>query len=85
MKEFILTLTLVIATAAHAGQTETRSMDFDTCLKVMDQSLNKTLKTTYSIVANTSVIKIAKITTTDGSVIITCSAPDRQLTVSHVD
>lgn len=69
------------ATSAFA-RTETRSMSFENCNTLIRQMAGQFGIAPVNIV-ETTIMRVVRFPTTDGSVLVTCSAPDRKMIVEQ--
>lgn len=60
--------------------TTTRTMGFASCLQVLRETAEE-LGVAPVNIAETSQLRIVRFNTTEGSVLLTCSAPDRKLII----
>ena len=81
-KLFILIACVIQANTSFAETSSTsRKMDFDKCIQVIDKTAKDT-GVPYNVIVNTKILKMIKIITADGSVLLTCSKPDQKLTTT---
>ena len=59
----------------------TKEMDFDDCIKVIEKTVSQ-LGVPYNTIVNTKILRMVKIITADGSILLTCSKPDRKMTTT---
>lgn len=67
---------------AFAEQTTTKSMSFEACLAVIRQVAADIGMAPINI-AETGILRIVRFPTSDGSVLVTCSKPDRKLIITR--
>ena len=60
------------------AQTATRKMTFSNCLKVIRKTATDLGVALINIV-ETNIVRIVRFVTKDGSVLVTCSAPDQKI------
>lgn len=79
---FVPTMLLILPSGAFAQvESQTRDMDFDQCLSVIRQ-LSSDLGVAPINVVETNILRIVRFNTSDGSVLISCSEPDRKLVIT---
>lgn len=67
-----------VATVAMAAPTSTSEpMDFRTCVASIDAVANK-LGMSPTVIVDTAIMKMVRFHTGDGSLLVTCSKPDRK-------
>lgn len=58
-----------------------KEMDFDDCIKVIEKTVSQ-LSVPFNTIVNTKILRMVKIATADGSILLTCSKPDRKMTTT---
>jgi hypothetical protein len=82
MKRLLAVVLCFLVQPAFAGvESTSEAMDFDTCIKTI-QAVATKLGVTPTNIVETSQLRIVKFYTTDGSVMISCSKPDRKRVVT---
>lgn len=84
MKRFAIVATMLLnfsASAQSAVESESRSLDFDSCLAVIRQTASE-LSIAPINIAETNILRVVRFPLPDGSVLITCSKPDRKMIVT---
>ena len=75
--------TAVAAPSARAQATSTsKPMSFEACLAVIDR-VSRDLRIAPIGIVNTKIMRVVRFPTTEGSVLITCSKPDRKMIVTR--
>ena len=69
------------ATTVFAQQSTSKAMSFDDCLKVIRNTATQ-LGVAPVNIAETSELRMVKFPTADGSVLVTCSKPDRKMVMT---
>ena len=84
MKHLLLAALAATAFAAPAKAltTETRTMRFEDCLDAIWQ-VARDLDAAPTTVVQTQDIRIVRFSTTDGSVLVTCSRPDGKMGITR--
>lgn len=75
----VVTLTI---SGAHAQRTESRTMRFDLCLELIRNTATRLGVAPVNIV-ETSILRMVRFPTIDGSVLVTCSAPDEKVLIQE--
>lgn len=72
---------LVFSSSAYAGRSQSESMSFNECLQRI-----RSVATQFGVapinIVETNDIRMVRIPTSDGSVLITCSRPDHKMVVT---
>jgi len=81
-KKLIIALVLGVAItcAARADSTQTSSISFEQCVATIQATATK-LGTVPVNIVETSILRIVRFSAADGSMLITCSKPDRKMIV----
>lgn len=82
----LLTLALVFpATSFATANSRTISLSFEECLARKEAVISQLGVNPRDIipVVNTNIMTITKLCTVDGSVIVTCSKPDRKMVITQ--
>jgi hypothetical protein len=80
--KILVAAALMLPVAAEAEVTsQSRSMTFDQCLAVIAQTATE-LGVAPINIAETTQMRIVRFPTADGSVLVTCSAPDQKMVVT---
>jgi len=74
-------LGVLTASVASAQQSTSKSMSFEDCLKVIRNTATDLGVAPINIV-ETSEARIVRFPTSDGSVLVTCSKPDRKMVMT---
>lgn len=69
---------------AYPQESQTRSMSFDDCLKTI-RNVSSQLGVAPVNVVETDILRIVRFPTSDGSVLVTCSRPDRKMVLTKTD
>ena len=77
-----LTLAVLAAPAAAAPRSEATPMSFEQCLTMIRQVSGQRGVAPVNIV-ETNAVRMVRFPTADGSVLVTCSRPDRKMVVTH--
>ena len=75
---------VVAGEPASALETQTRSMSYEQCLATIRQVSSELGVAPINIV-ETNIMRMVRFPTEDGSVLITCSAPDQKMVVTKSD
>lgn len=70
-----------IVTPLYAAESKSVSMDFDRCLATIRETASS-LGVAPINIAETNIMRIVRFVTADGSVLITCSKPDRKMVIT---
>ena len=81
MKLFFLLSLSFLATIAFAQQSTSKAMSFEDCLKVIRDTATS-LGVAPINIAETSELRMVRFPTADGSVLVTCSKPDRKMVMT---
>ncbi len=83
MKFLIIFIMLAMPISSVFADTTstTKEMGFDDCIKVIEKTV-KQLGVPYNTIVNTKILRMVKIITADGSILLTCSKPDRKMTTT---
>lgn len=79
-----LTVSALLAftpTVAQAVETVTKSVRFEACLNIIS-SMASELGTAPVNIVETKDLRMVRFVTSDGSVLVTCSRPDRKMAVT---
>ena len=72
-----------LAPARAATETQTQYIGFDQCLRVIRDIAARLGMAPINIV-ETNVLRMVRFVTSDGSVLVTCSRPDRKMVITHI-
>ena len=81
MKRALIVVSLLPLPAFAQPQSESRSASFDDCLRVIRDTASRFKVTPVNIVETTE-LRIVRFNTADGSVLISCSKPDKKMVVT---
>jgi hypothetical protein len=74
-------LTLVVASSTMAQQSTSQNMSFEECLQVIQRTATQ-LGVAPVNITETTVLRIVRFPTSDGSVLVSCSRPDRKMVLT---
>lgn len=79
----VLAIGLLLTSGSHclALETQTQSMSFEDCLATIRRVSGQFATAPINIV-ETDILRVVRFPTTDGSVLVSCSRPDRKLIVT---
>lgn len=81
----LVTICISASTGAQAGaQSTARPMEFDRCLQLIRSTAGKLGVAPINIV-ETNDLRMVRFVTADGSVLVTCSRPDRKMVLTRSD
>jgi hypothetical protein len=80
---FCLIMIAIAGAAPAAAQTTTKVMSFEACLATIQYMATKLGAPTN--IVETSILRIVRFPATDGSVLMTCSAPDQKMVLTQTD
>lgn len=69
---------------AKAEQTTSRAMSFDACLELIRETATGLGVAPVNIV-ETSILRMVRFPAADGSILVTCSAPDKKAIIQQTD
>ncbi len=78
MKPLISMLLVGLCSQVFAQQSTSKSMSFQDCLRVIQNTASQLGVAPINLV-ETSDLRMVRFPTTDGSVMVTCSKPDRKM------
>ena len=83
MRIFALSLALVVPllNSAYAAESTTKTMSFENCLQVI-RSTAVDLGVAPINIVETNDLRMVRFPTADGSVLVTCSRPDRKMVLT---
>lgn len=73
---------LAVAAPAFAQESTTRTMTFDQCLQNI-RSVSSQLGVAPINIVETNDMRMVRFPTADGSVLVTCSRPDRKMVITR--
>lgn len=90
MRSALAALALAALSAPALGDSSvvgTRTMTFDECLDASERTIANLNVPASQIVpiVNISIVRMTKIITEDGAIIVTCSAPDNKMSIVKSD
>ena len=77
-------ITFASCSAVYVAESQSVAMDFDKCLQII-RGTSTDLGVAPINIAETDVLRIVRYVTEDGSVLITCSKPDRKMVITKSD
>lgn len=81
MKYYIAVMAFSMCTSVLAQQSTSKSMTFEDCLKVIRSTAAELAVAPINIV-ETNEMRMVRFPTRDGSVLVTCSRPDRKMVMT---
>ena len=81
MKCLIAIIGTLLASTAYAQQSTSKSMSFEECLQVIQRTATQLEVAPINIV-ETNDMRMVRFPTSDGSVLVTCSRPDRKMVMT---
>lgn len=81
MKYALTALPLLISAGAVAQESTSQSMSFEQCLQVIQRTATQLGVAPVNVVETTD-LRIVRFPTTDGSVLVSCSRPDRKMVMT---
>ncbi len=80
-KTLLVGLAMLVSGSAYAAESQSMTMEFEQCLEVIRRT-STDLGVAPINIAETNIMRIVRYVTEDGSVLITCSKPDRKMVVT---
>jgi len=78
-----IAISLILATGSEAAATSTsKSMSFEACMATI-RKVASDLATAPINIVETNDVRIVRFLTVDGSVLVTCSRPDRKMVLTR--
>jgi len=74
---FVMNSNMCYAKTSSTSQ----KMDFDKCVLLIDKTVND-IGIPFNVIVNTKIVRIVKIVTTDGVILLTCSKLDKNFTTT---
>jgi len=86
MHRLLLIVVALLATgvAPAAADSETRELRFEDCLDVIRKTATENGTTPLPVVSNND-MRMVRIPTADGSLLVTCNRPNQRLTITKSD
>jgi hypothetical protein len=81
MKFILAIISLLLTAPAFAAESTSKSMSFDQCLLVIQRTATQLGVAPINIV-ETSIMRMVRFPTADGSVLVTCSKPDQKMVMT---
>lgn len=81
---FIVSILCSAGVGVSAQESTSRSMSFENCLQVI-RNTSQQLGVAPRNIVETSDLRMVRFVTSDGSVLVSCSRPDRKLVITKSD
>ena len=81
MKKVVVVIGILFAVGASAQESSSQAMSFEQCLQVIQRTATQLGVAPVNIVETTA-MRMVRVPTSDGSVLVTCSRPDRKMVMT---